>query len=276
MSTEESAPRVVYVQQERPLRRFHGERDGGYTVEEYAADLRRRWATSSGTAADRLDLLLDSLGPTVRGELKCHPKATQDDPDLSLAAILNVFGERLTPAELLRKLHETQQFPREEILGYSIRIMEAGRRWENRLVTMGRPDPNASFTIRDQFIAGLADPTLRAMLREQLHRSPEATFLDIRATAIRWAEGDSAAAAPQQHVLAATAPDDKFVTKNELREVIESLKTLITQRSSQPATAGQQPPPTPRLCYSCQKPGHFARNCRSNQRRNQQGNGQPH
>ena len=65
--------RFIYVERERLTRKFFG--DGSYTAEEFVADIRRAWAAQPGiTDAHKLDLLHQSIGGGVSGELRCHPK----------------------------------------------------------------------------------------------------------------------------------------------------------------------------------------------------------
>ena len=119
--------RFLSVKRERLTQIFFG--DGGYTAEEFVADIRRAWAAQPGnTDAHKLDLLHQSIGGGVSEELRCHPKEEREKPEVSLNIILTAFGEKRSTASLLVRLLQLEQRAGESIRDYSIRVSDTGER----------------------------------------------------------------------------------------------------------------------------------------------------
>ncbi|RUS74957.1 hypothetical protein EGW08_017270 [Elysia chlorotica] len=249
---------VVVMERERRISKFYG--DDPAMAPEFEEEIRRAWAAMpSSSAAHRLDVLLGNVGPTVRAELRCQPAEVQEDPERALAAILEVFGERRTPAQLLQNLLTLRQLPPESVRAFSHRCQSAYLMLVKRQESIGEA-PYPDRLLRDHFLSNLRDVTLSRFLRDSLHQSPELTFRQIRESAIRWA--DDGAEQQPVHVAPITAsatPGPTSQTREDrlelaLTTILEKMDRLLDQR-------GPQRRREERLCYSCRKPGHFKRDC---------------
>ena len=66
----------------------------------FREQIHRAWTNTPGiTDQQRIDVILENIGPNVRGEIKCLPRVDREDLHKLLAAIVSIFGERRTPAQ---------------------------------------------------------------------------------------------------------------------------------------------------------------------------------
>ena len=86
---------------ETKVARFMGHGEESSRAELFQEQIHRSWANTPGiTDRQRIDVIMENIGPNVRGEVKCLPRADREDPHKLLGAIVNIFGERRTPAQL--------------------------------------------------------------------------------------------------------------------------------------------------------------------------------
>ena len=71
---------VILVGRERRIPKFYG--DNPTAAVEFGKEIRRALAPLPlNSQAQRLKVLLGSVGPAVRAELRCQPLEVQDDPE---------------------------------------------------------------------------------------------------------------------------------------------------------------------------------------------------
>ena len=93
--------RLVYVEREHQVSRFHGDPGEPWRVEEFREDLERAWTSIPATdKRRRLDVLLRSVGRHVRQEIECLGREERGDPDAILSHLLEVYGERQSASQL--------------------------------------------------------------------------------------------------------------------------------------------------------------------------------
>ena len=179
---------VYIIQREVQVKRFHGG-EPHHTAEAFEEEIRRAWKTNRVTTTEaKHEMLLANIGPSVRTELRCH--VLNDDPEATLEKIIEIYGERRTPAQLLQEFYRLQQFPGEPVREYSHRLLTAFETIQARCRRLSIPEQDTS-TLRDQFANSLQDQVLGKILREKVNDEPAITFRSLRETAIRWTE-DSA------------------------------------------------------------------------------------
>ena len=268
-----SPPQVVYVQRERSIRRFFGEA-GEYPAEEFQSELERTWRAQPGlTKVQKMDLIWGNIGPAVLAELKCQDREIQEDPDKALKKLVEIFGERRSPSQLLQQMYSLQQWAGESVRSYSHRLSSIYQALTRKQKAIGGDPIYQDVIVRDHFQQSLQDPILVKMLRDRVFVTPSLTFKDIREVAIRWTDdlmtnnASSLLQAPTQQ--AATSSG----TCNEIKELKNTVDDLTKKLDSLIATQLQQPrqriPQRKQIvCYGCGKMGHFRRDCR-------EGNGRP-
>ena len=122
--------------------------------------------------------------------------------------------------------------------------------------------------LRDQFLSGLRDSTLKKMLQNKADREPELTFGQLREETIKWADDEIPAAVTSTAVTSTAVVNSVRhatpASSSRLDRLEERLQTLI---QSVAALAQTRAPPALRdesgriICYNCQKPGHIAKEC---------------
>ena len=134
--------------------------------------------------------------------------------------------------------------------------------------------PDQSALLLKKFCAGVADQNLRWELKQQLRSVPGSTFLDLRATALRWAEectpcegvGAKSAVAEATGATLLQQMQDGFA---RLSEQLKKQQVTIDQHTAAirelgeagKAQRGNGQNVTPPVCFYCKKPGHYQRVC---------------
>ena len=275
----------------------HGEEPN--KAELFREQIHRSWSNTPGiTDLQRIDIINENIGPDVRSEIKCLPIADRQDPRRLLDAIVGIFGERRTPAQLRDVLRGTRQYPGEAVRLFSHRIMAAFDALQKRQTTLKvTVEPDSA--LLEQFIDGLQDPTLSRYLSERKEDTPNIDFVELRKIAIRWSrdEQPSSLASTPATVAAiggqtAITPTNTVTTSDVIAPLVNLMKEMMTQQqaflveqqrvltsmvSNQQRALQPQPlvptnsrrgapPRRPEgqqndLCYHCNRSGHFAKHC---------------
>ena len=100
---------IFYLAPEKSVKKYYGNEDS-WTAEEYGEEVRRVWAAQPGLPTEkRLDVILSSIGPVVRSELRCMGRQGEKNPDALLEIIETVFGEKRPTRQLQQALFCTEQ-----------------------------------------------------------------------------------------------------------------------------------------------------------------------
>ena len=173
-SAQDSAQRPVihvHAAPESWLKKFRG--DDPRDVSRFEYDVKACFdARPELTLPQRASFILRNLFISVREELECYPDIL-NDPEKVFAKIREVYGEPRSALELERSFHIIEQSPLEDVRGYSQRLHKGFRelheqqKRESLQLTEDRK-------LRQLFLTGLQNDSLKLHLRQHLLSKPEA------------------------------------------------------------------------------------------------------
>ena len=110
------------------------------------------------TTRQKLDVIQGSIGPHVKGEVDCLSRGDQQLPDRVLSHIKSVFGENLSPKQILQKLFAHRQLQGEDVRAYSHRVNASFQTLVAREEAL-REHPHKEKLLRDHFLSTLLGPS---------------------------------------------------------------------------------------------------------------------
>ena len=262
-------PTVIHhVEHSRVISTFYGEAS---KLEDWTRQVNTAWDfLPSNATRRRLDVILGSIGPRVRGEIRCLPKDTQADPDALLKEIAKVFGERRSPKQLLQELFAHQQVKGEDVRAYSHRINGAFQTLVAREAALGET-PHQEKLLRDHFLGSLSDPVLSKFLGQTVRQTSTLTFSDVRQAAIDWDEGPDGSDRQQETAdlaaLQGSAGNEVGQSSSidptviMMKEMLGMMKELLNQHKAPPVSDPTRARREGIVCWSCRQKGHIRRNC---------------
>ena len=263
-----AAPQVIVMAPQVQVGTFYGTMDDdGLLVEEFTTQLRALWRSCQMSKEQQLGSINQYSGPDVRLEIRNLPEATRNDPQRILDELIKIFGDSRHPHELARNFYGHRQRPAETVQLYANRLQRAFEKLVRREVALGEPETPV-VRLRQQFIAGLRDPSLQGTLGDKVSTNPDLTFVDVRKVAINWASYRSAGCSDDSSARAAAVvpQPDSSAELVSLRAEVAALTRLVEEglrvRQSESPGLRQSGPSEVRTCYYCNKPGHLRKDCR--------------
>ena len=186
-----------------------------------------------------VEFVTDNVGPLIKAELRCQERNIQDNAELALAKIVDIFGERRTSRQLLSVLDAVAQLDGETVSSFSHRTQDAYQHLIKRQEVL-REDPFAQLVLRDQILSGLRDSTLKKLLRNRADREPELTFGQLLEEAIKWADDEIPAAVTATaevnsvHHATPASPSRLDKLKEKLQTLTQTVAALAQTRAPPP------------------------------------------
>ena len=293
-----SAPKVKVIKKERKLSVFNGDvGPQGYRIwkEEALSAIESLGYTSNDQEAAKH--IYGYLGPDCKREVRlAHGDDVKNSADELFTALGSIYGDKRSLAQRRTAFYNCSQKDHENILDFSHRLLgelEAVAELDNTV-----KDELRTSMLVDQFTESVRDRQLRWELRkkrQEVKKSGEKlVFKDIRQVAFDWSEElgevrrSSRSSRTESYeqssvqVEAAAAVSPEVETRfrrieSKLEEHSSALGTMLSQQAEliselkniklNPSSPSYGP-----RCYSCNRYGHFKRDCQARARRQSSGN----
>ncbi|KAK2185275.1 hypothetical protein NP493_241g06095 [Ridgeia piscesae] len=159
------AASTFVVQRERKLRRFPGTEDP--LLSDWAEEARSCILAQKLSGEAAANFLLSYLDGPARLEVRCRPSAVKKDADSILVALEDVFGDKETANQLLRRFFYRKQLPGEPIATYSHGLIDIADRLQR---LEARSSAERDVMLRDQFVENVRDMHLRWDVKRWVER----------------------------------------------------------------------------------------------------------
>lgn len=278
----------VYIPRERHIIPFSGdfEKDGR-TVDHFIEEVERVLRIRNQSASDQYDFVMSLLKGAALEEVRLRTDSPFTQVSDVYGYLRDAFTDKRSGPQLLHDFYSCKQREGEDILDYSHALRKALHKIIKR-----SPDAiaNTQVVLRDQFIEGIRDPTLRRELRRHVRDKPSCTMVEVREEACLWtleepsmnvkqtkSKGKVSDQVDETYCAAVSAHGDKSVSLTDVLKVVseqgkqineltQALKDLATRTT--PPTPGAKPRASLRftedgrpICLRCQKEGHIAKEC---------------
>lgn len=278
----------VYISRERHIAPFSGDLEkDGRSVDNFIEEIERVLRTMANRSAhDKYDFVMSLLKGSALEEVRL---CTDDKPipveDL-YKHLREAFTDKRSVPQLLHDFYSCKQREGEDILDYSHAVRKALQQ-----VVKCSPTSisNVQVALRDQFVEGIREPTLRQELRRYVRGKPASTMVEVREEASLWTMEEPSAHAKstksksrvsdqgdEAYCAAVGASGQNPMSLNDVLKVvseqgkqINELTQAIKDLTTQTATTSRVQPRAPLrftqdgkpICLKCQKEGHIAKEC---------------
>lgn len=285
---------IVYIPREKHIIPFCGETGKDvHTVDEFIEEVERAIRARGLRGEEQVDFLLSSLKGSALDEVKLRMGGQPAQLSDLISYLRGAFREKRTTPQLLHAFYSRRQVDGEDLRDYSHAL--------SQLLNLAlQQSPNAvadtQLALRDQFIEGVRDSTLRRELRRLVREKPSSSLFEVRDEAMLWTledcprnvntarnrnlMGDKADKVPEK-------PDNSNCVQNDLSVTLQEVVKIISQQgkaiseltnavrdltmkttSSESSSRGERPKARPKytsdgqpICLRCEGVGHMAKQC---------------
>lgn len=242
----------------------------------------------------KADFLLNFLEGEALREILTLEKSLRDTPKKILDVLFDLYGDNTHVSVLRTRFFNCRQQPQQSLKSFSLQLRELFFALKQRKdAGLGEGDA----VLRDQFVMGLRDGSLRQELRRLVRKTPRLSFDEVKMEALVMEEEQaeqwtsSSCMSVDKQVLHTQTTDWKKELKDELlkevrEQMVEMTKDVLSQfKNARITHDSPRPEPSwrarngdrgPRafpnyewdqqgrpICAACKGVGHFRRECRS-------------
>ena len=206
-------------------------------------------------------VVVENLAGKARQEIIGRGDEVMGDPEQIFQILLRVFGDGDTLSQLQQRFFSYRQGANEDLVSCSLNLLQLVAR-------MCQWDPsfndNRDKMPKDRLAEAVRDESLRRELRRLNVEAPELGFFLLRDRALQWLGGSTSSStrqkidATQQEIHVGDTDLMALVDKQgeTIKQLQAELRDMKLSTSSAPVSSAP-----PRLCWTCNSPQHFQRNC---------------
>lgn len=179
----------VYVPRERHIPPFSGDIDkDGRSVDEFIEEVERVVSARNQSPLEQFDFVMSLLRGSALEEVRLRKNDRTDQISDLFCYLQEAFGDKRSASQLLQNFYSYKQSEDQSILDFSHGLSQT-----LNLVTRHYPGAVAKegMALRDQFVEGVRDTSLRRELRKYVRMHPKSTLIDVRDEAYLWASEES-------------------------------------------------------------------------------------
>ena len=285
---------IVYIPREKHIVPFCGEAGKDvHNVDEFIEEVERAIRARGLGREEQVDFLLSSLKGSALDEVKLRMRGQPVQLSDLFSYLRGAFREKRTTPQLLHAFYSRRQADGEGLRDYSHAL--------SQLLNLAlQQSPNAladaQLALRDQFIEGVRDLTLRRELRRLVREKPGSSLFEVRDEAMLWILEDGPRninTARNRNLVGDKAdevsekPDTASCGKNDLTGALQEVVKIITQQGKaiseltnavrdltmkcanpESSSRGERPKARPKytndgqpICLRCEGVGHMAKHC---------------
>ena len=257
MEEAKKAQPQVYVSHGRRLEIFKGRpvKPGDITVQDWIVDVNGQLALRPRTQKEAAAFIKDHLGGDARKEILGRGSEVGDNPQKIMAVLEKVFGDGDTLPQLQQRYFSYKQGPHEDLLACSLGLVTL----YDRIASL---DPTYQVCRESVLKSRLAEAVRDVGLKRELRRlnveSPSLSFFQLRDRAVEWLGNSGKSEGTVNEVV---APETSSLILDLLKKQADQMEQQQKQINALLQERTRAPRPRDRRCYTCNKPGHLARDC---------------
>lgn len=183
----------VYVPRERHIAPFSGDIDkDGRSVDDFFEEVERVLSPRNQSPPEQFDFVMSLLRGSALEEVRLRKDEETDQIGGLFSYLREAFGDRRSASQLLQHFYSCKQKDGEDIRDFSHALSQAlssvMKRYPSAVV-------NERLALRDQFVDGVCDPSLRRELHKYVRAHPESSLIEVREEAYLWVSEEPAASA---------------------------------------------------------------------------------
>ncbi|KAJ8366416.1 hypothetical protein AAFF_G00355700 [Aldrovandia affinis] len=275
-----TAPATVFIQRDRRCPDFSGSTSPGeVSVAEWIASMKAYFQVCKVPEEDQVEVLKQHLKGEAKFTVKLKLESGAKSADEIFLALKEVYGDKTPIGVRLREFYDRRQAAGEKVRAYAYDLQDKLNQLKAQDSTRV---PDIDVMLKEQFVIGLRDDTLRREMKKEVKEKPTQTFSALMQAAIDWCEEEEISQDPSSknqargavHVAQAVDPP----TALSLQSLHDNIQKIAARqeelfRAMQGASDHQGRPRRPPLkddegrliCYTCSEPGHTSRTCPRNQ-----------
>ncbi|XP_055358544.1 uncharacterized protein LOC114842043 [Betta splendens] len=178
----------VYVPRERHVAPFSGDIDkDGRSVDEFIEEVERVLSGRNQSPPEQFDFVMSILRGSALEEVRLRKDEGSDQTSDLFHYLQEAFGDKRSASQLLQNFYSCKQTDGQNIRDFSHALSQTLssvlKRCPNSLA-------NERVALRDQFVEGLIDSSLRRDLRRYVRAHPDSSLIEVREEAYLWASED--------------------------------------------------------------------------------------